>query len=51
MSINKGKIVQVIGPVVDILFESGELPKLLNAIEIPLKGKKTADRGGGAAYR
>lgn len=40
MSINKGKIVQVIGPVVDILFESGELPKLLNAIEIPLKGKK-----------
>lgn len=40
MSINKGKIVQVIGPVVDILFESGELPKLLNAIEIPLKGEK-----------
>ncbi len=40
MSINKGKIVQVIGPVVDILFESGELPKLLNAIEIPLEGKK-----------
>lgn len=41
MSINKGKIVQVIGPVVDILFESGELPKLLNAIEIPLKGEKS----------
>ena len=40
MSINKGKIVQVIGPVVDILSESGELPKLLNAIEIPLKGEK-----------
>ena len=39
MSVNKGKIVQVIGPVVDILFESGELPKLLNAIEIPLKDK------------
>lgn len=35
MSINKGKIVQVIGPVVDILFEE-ELPKLLTAIEIPL---------------
>lgn len=39
MSVIKGKIVQVIGPVVDILFESGELPKLLNAIEIPLKDK------------
>ena len=39
MSVNKGKIVQVIGPVVDILFESGELPKLLDAIEIPLKDK------------
>ena len=39
MSVNKGKIVQVIGPVVDILFDSGELPKLLNAIEIPLKDK------------
>ncbi len=31
-----GKIVQVIGPVVDILFENGELPELMNAIEIPL---------------
>ncbi len=35
MSVNKGEIVQVIGPVVDILFEN-ELPKLLSAIEIPL---------------
>ena len=32
--INKGKVVQVIGPVVDIRFEEGQLPKLLNAIEI-----------------
>ncbi|MGL5979101.1 MAG: F0F1 ATP synthase subunit beta [Erysipelotrichaceae bacterium] len=32
---NKGKIVQIIGPVVDILFENGELPSLLNAIKIP----------------
>ena len=31
--INKGKVVQVIGPVVDIRFEEGQLPKLLNAIE------------------
>ncbi len=31
-----GKIVQVIGPVVDVWFENGELPELMNAIEIPL---------------
>lgn len=37
MSKNTGKIVQVIGPVVDILFADGELPQLLNAVEIPLK--------------
>lgn len=39
MSVNKGKIVQVIGPVVDILFESEDLPKLLTAIEIPLENE------------
>ena len=33
MTKNIGKIVQVIGPVVDIHFE-GHLPSLLNAIEI-----------------
>ncbi len=36
MSKNIGKIVQVIGPVVDIVFESNHLPKLLTAIDIPL---------------
>lgn len=35
-----GKIVQVIGPVVDILFEDGDLPQLLTAIEIPLKDQE-----------
>ena len=30
----KGKIVQVIGPVVDIEFPAGELPSILNAITI-----------------
>jgi len=39
MSVNKGKIVQVIGPVVDILFDESQLPSLLTAIEIPLKDK------------
>ncbi|MBI2428982.1 MAG: F0F1 ATP synthase subunit beta [Ignavibacteriales bacterium] len=32
---NKGKIVQVIGPVVDIDFSEGNLPEVLNAIKIP----------------
>jgi F-type H+-transporting ATPase subunit beta len=31
----KGKIIQVIGPVVDIEFEEGHLPKIYNAIRIP----------------
>jgi F-type H+/Na+-transporting ATPase subunit beta len=30
-----GKIIQVIGPVVDIEFEGGKLPKIYNAIRIP----------------
>lgn len=32
---NKGKIVQIIGPVVDIDFSDGELPSIYNAIRIP----------------
>ena len=31
---NIGKVVQVIGPVLDIRFEDGHLPELLNAIQI-----------------
>ncbi len=37
---NTGKIVQVIGPVVDIKFEEGELPKLNDAIEIDNHGAR-----------
>lgn len=35
MSENKGKIIQVIGPVVDVEFEEGHLPKIYNAVRIP----------------
>ncbi len=35
MANNEGQIVQVIGPVVDIDFENGYLPKIYNAIKIP----------------
>ena len=31
---NIGKIVQVIGPVMDVVFEPENLPELLNALEI-----------------
>jgi F-type H+-transporting ATPase subunit beta len=36
MSSNKGKIAQVIGPVVDVAFDSenARLPKILDALEI-----------------
>ncbi|MDO5143370.1 MAG: F0F1 ATP synthase subunit beta [bacterium] len=35
-----GKVVQVIGPVLDIRFDDGQLPELLNAIEIESQGRK-----------
>ncbi|MDY3974631.1 F0F1 ATP synthase subunit beta [uncultured Veillonella sp.] len=41
MSNNIGKVVQVIGPVVDILFTAGNLPAIYNAINI----KKVDDQG------
>jgi len=34
MGMNVGKIVQVIGPVVDVAFEDGNIPNILNAISI-----------------
>ena len=30
---NKGKIVQVMGPVVDVVFEDGNLPEIKDALE------------------
>ncbi len=37
---NIGKVVQILGPVIDIRFENENLPKLLNAIEINYMNKK-----------
>jgi F-type H+/Na+-transporting ATPase subunit beta len=34
MGMNSGKVVQVIGPVVDVTFEGGDIPSILNAITI-----------------
>ena len=40
MEKNIGKVVQIIGPVLDIKFESGHLPDLLSAIEIMHEGRR-----------
>ena len=40
MKENIGKVVQIIGPVLDIKFENGSLPDLLNAIEIEHEGRR-----------
>src|SRR5436309_9428758 len=40
-----GKIVQVIGPVVDLEFPAGKLPAIYNAIQIPLSTKEKPGDG------
>jgi F-type H+-transporting ATPase subunit beta len=40
MAQNVGKVVSIIGPVVDVRFESQNLPEILNAIEINYNDKK-----------
>ena len=37
---NKGKIVQVMGPVVDVIFEQGELPDIKDALEVTNNGTR-----------
>lgn len=37
---NTGRITQVSGPVVDVAFESGHLPKIRDALEVTVNGKK-----------
>jgi len=44
MANNIGKIVQVIGPVIDVEFEAGHLPAIYNALEVVIPG-----RGGALA--
>ena len=40
MANNKGTVIQVMGPVLDIRFQEGQLPDLLSAIEIPHGDRK-----------
>jgi F-type H+-transporting ATPase subunit beta len=44
MANNVGKIVQVIGPVIDVEFEAGHLPAIYNALQVVIPG-----RGGATA--
>ena len=37
--VNTGKIVQVMGPVVDVVFENGDLPCIKDALEVTCEGK------------
>lgn len=37
---NKGKILQVLGPVVDVEFDSGKLPMIKDALEVTRDGKR-----------
>ena len=37
---NKGKIVQVMGPVVDVVFEDGQLPDIKDALKVENNGKR-----------
>lgn len=37
---NTGTVVQVIGPVLDVKFENGSLPALLNALTLEINGRK-----------
>src|SRR5215467_2234607 len=38
-----GKIVQVIGPVLDVEFEAGHLPEIYNALQIKASSKEAGD--------
>ena len=40
MSDNYGKVVQVIGPTVDVEFDSDKLPEILNALDTENGGKR-----------
>jgi F-type H+-transporting ATPase subunit beta len=36
-----GKIVQVIGPVIDVEFEAGQLPEIYHALRVRAESKET----------
>ena len=43
---SKGKIVQVMGPVVDVVFENGDLPDIKDALEVENNGDGSIPASG-----
>ena len=41
---NKGKVLQVMGPVVDVKFDSGSLPEIYNALKVQYKAQNESER-------
>ena len=39
-NVNTGKIVQISGPVIDVQFESGVLPKIREALSLTVDGRR-----------
>ena len=37
---NKGRVLQVMGPVVDVKFENGQLPEIYNALKIAIEASR-----------
>ena len=46
MANNVGKIVQVIGPVIDVEFEAGHLPEIYNALRVQADTKEAGKIAG-----
>jgi len=40
---NKGRVLQVMGPVVDVKFESGQLPEIYNALTIATQASNESE--------
>ena len=40
---NKGRVIQIMGPVVDVKFENGHLPKIYNALKIDHKARNESE--------
>ena len=42
---NKGRVLQVMGPVVDVKFENGQLPAIYNALQIDNTSRNESEVG------
>ena len=40
---NKGRVLQIMGPVVDVKFENGQLPAIYNALKIEYKARNESE--------